>query len=131
MSFANSYITCLQIPQGNVYPGFLLATTSILNSLSPSETALNIAVLSAQLVAPKDEFSILHPVNIFPFLVKSAAPTGNSEYGTYALFIASFASWINFFLNSILVFKISFLLFMKGFLYSFIPSILLYIQGRP
>ena len=57
-----------------------------LKSFFPSLIALNIAVLSAQLVNENDEFSILHPKNISLSFVKSAAPTLNFEYGLYEFF---------------------------------------------
>ena len=56
-----------------------------------SLTALNIAVLSAQLVAPKEEFSILQPINTCPSVLKSAAPTAKCEYGEYEFSSASLA----------------------------------------
>ena len=49
------------------------------------------AVLSAQLVAPKDEFSILQPINTCPSVLKSAAPTAKCEYGEYEFSSASLA----------------------------------------
>ena len=80
----NSLITCLQIPQGNALsvsnpfgssPSFPPQTAIAVNFFSPSETALNIAVLSPQLQAPYDEFSMLNPPYIFPVEDKIAAPT--------------------------------------------------------
>ncbi len=53
-------------------------------SFTPSEMALKIAVLSAQLVKPKLAFSMFTPVNISPVLATRTALTGNFEYGTYA-----------------------------------------------
>ena len=45
------------------------------NSRAPSLTALNSAVRSAQLVSPKEEFSMLQPVKTRPSAQSSAAPT--------------------------------------------------------
>ena len=84
LGFTNSLITCLQIPQGKALsvsnpfgstPSFPPQTAIALNFLSPSETALNIAVLSPQLHAPYEEFSILNPPYILPDSDKIAAPT--------------------------------------------------------
>ena len=47
----------------------------------PCATAVNMAVRSAQLVAPKLAFSTLHPVVSVPSVSKTAAPTWNLEYG--------------------------------------------------
>ena len=59
-----------------------METTAIFsNSLLPSETALKKAVLSAQFVGEKAEFSMLHPVYTFPEVVNNAAPTQKPEYG--------------------------------------------------
>jgi hypothetical protein len=66
----------------NVSQSLEEATAIFSNSLSPSDIALNIAVLSAQLVAPYDAISTLHPVYTLPLLVNRAAPTLNLEYGT-------------------------------------------------
>jgi hypothetical protein len=41
-------------------------TAIAVNLVSPQLTALTIAVLSAQIAAPYDEFSTLHPVYTFP-----------------------------------------------------------------
>ncbi|NOW18556.1 hypothetical protein DFH90_002029 [Clostridium saccharobutylicum] len=55
---------------------FKLPTMAIdLIVVSPSDIPLNIAVLSAQFVAPKDAFSTLHPPYIFPLSKSTAAPT--------------------------------------------------------
>ena len=56
-------------------------TATAFISLFPSCTPLKIAVLSAQLVAPKDAFSTLDPVYIFPSSNNIAAPTLKLEYG--------------------------------------------------
>jgi hypothetical protein len=45
------------------------------NEFSPSETALTIAVRSAQVANAYEAFSILHPEYIFPVDVNKAAPT--------------------------------------------------------
>lgn len=58
----NSAKTCLQAPHGGVN-ALLSATIQIfLRLISPSETALKIELLSAQLVKPYEAFSTLHPV---------------------------------------------------------------------
>jgi len=58
----NSSNTCLQAPQGGV--NFELSETMAIavNSVIPSEIALNAAVRSAQIVSPKELFSMLQPV---------------------------------------------------------------------
>src|SRR6187401_1289564 len=45
----------------------------------PSESALNIATRSAQIVSPYVAFSMLHPLMTTPSLVSSAAPTLKCE----------------------------------------------------
>ena len=52
------------------------------NLVTPSLTALNSAVRSAQLVGVKAAFSTLQPVKMRPSSARSAAPTIKSEYGT-------------------------------------------------
>ena len=54
--------------------------------------ALKIAHLSAHIVIPKEEFSILQPVYIFPLLARTQAPTANLENGEYDFSDAFFAS---------------------------------------
>jgi len=78
-STANSLKTCLQIPQGYVFSDLLPTIAIALIALCPSETALKIAVLSAQFVAPNEAFSILQPVYTLFSSVKTAAPTLNLE----------------------------------------------------
>jgi len=56
-----------------------LITAIASNLVEPSEIALKIATLSAHTVRPKDAFSILQPVNIFPSVQRTAAPTLNLE----------------------------------------------------
>ena len=77
-------MTCLHMPQGKALsvstplgssPLFPPQIAIAVKFFSPSETALNIAVLSAQFQAPYEEFSILTPPYIFPEEDKSAAPT--------------------------------------------------------
>lgn len=98
LSSANSTITCLHIPHGYVYE-FKSPTKAIaFKTLAPSETPLNIAVLSAQFVAPNDAFSTLHPVYILPSSNKAAAPTLKFEYGQYANSLASKAFYKFFFI---------------------------------
>lgn len=65
--------------QGFSVPYIAIASKSVI----PSETALNIAVRSAQTVSEYDEFSMLQPVNIFPSDERSAEPTLKEEYGEY------------------------------------------------
>jgi hypothetical protein len=47
-------------------------------------TAEKIAVRSAQLVIPYEEFSTLQPTKTSPFVVRMAAPTRKLENGAYA-----------------------------------------------
>lgn len=49
------------------------------NLLKPSDTALNKATLSPQIVNPKDTFSTLHPLKTLPSFVLIAAPILNFE----------------------------------------------------
>ena len=70
-------------PQGEVICLFTsprrLPTTAIsVNSVTPSATALNRAVRSAQLVGVKAAFSTLQPVKMRPSLARRAAPTMKS-----------------------------------------------------
>ena len=66
---------------GGELPQHLAATTMRTKSRCPSLTALATAVRSAQMVGPKEAFSMLQPVNTEPSLHSSAAPTGKWEYG--------------------------------------------------
>jgi hypothetical protein len=50
-----------------------------LNFRFPEETAEKIAERSAQIVRPKEEFSMFVPRNISPSSVSSAAPTAKLE----------------------------------------------------
>ena len=86
----NSAINCRQAPQG-VASG-VAATAINVNSDSPSETALQIAVRSAQIASPYDAFSTLQPVLIFSDFVNTAAPTAKFEYGEYEFFRAASAA---------------------------------------
>ena len=83
-SSQNSLITCRQAPQGQhgwlKLPSAPPTMAIALNFLQPSDTALNIAVLSAQIVSENELFSTLQPVNILPSSVRSAAPTEKPEY---------------------------------------------------
>lgn len=56
-------------------------TASALKALTPSETALNMAVRSAQFVGLYAAFSMLHPKYTVPLADKRAAPTVKLEYG--------------------------------------------------
>src|ERR1700722_16066375 len=84
-------MTCRQAPhgeQGTPWP--LTTATARISSSGPSAaTAENIAVRSAQLVIPYEEFSTLHPTKTLPFEVRIAAPTLKFENGTYAFFITA------------------------------------------
>lgn len=55
------------------------AITMRTKSRCPSLTALATAVRSAQMVGPKEAFSMLQPVNTVPSLHSRAAPTGKWE----------------------------------------------------
>src|SRR5690625_1474397 len=59
-------------------------TAKARKSLSPKASACPTAPLSAQIVAPMDAFSKLHPCTMRPEPVSNAAPTLKFEYGTYA-----------------------------------------------
>ena len=61
------------------FPLKLPTIAMLLKLFSPSLKALNMAVLSAQIVAPNEEDSILHPVKILLVLVIRAAPTENFD----------------------------------------------------
>jgi len=78
-SLPNSEITWRHMPQGNVYCSLSLVTAMAAISVLPSETAFTTAVRSAQMVAPKEEFSTLQPVYILPSAVSTAAPTRKPE----------------------------------------------------
>jgi hypothetical protein len=77
----NSNYTCLQAPHGDVNLGLSEAIAIAANFFTPSEIALKAAVRSAQIVNPKELFSILQPVKTVPSFVSSATPTRNLEYG--------------------------------------------------
>ena len=62
---------------------FDLLTAEQVEFLFSFLTALKKAVLSAQLVSEKEEFSILHPVKTLPSVQSRAAPTLNPEKGEY------------------------------------------------
>ena len=76
---ANSASTCRQIPQGAAGADPSVAITSEVKLRSPCATADSTAARSAQIVAPKDAFSTLQPVNVLPPAVASAAPTRKCE----------------------------------------------------
>jgi len=76
---ANSASTCRQIPQGAAGMDPSVAITSDVKRRSPSPIADSTAARSAQIVAPKDAFSTLQPVNVRPPTVASAAPTRKCE----------------------------------------------------
>jgi hypothetical protein len=90
----NSQISCRQAPHGGVNVSVSVTTAIALNFRSPSLIALKIATRSAHTVNPYVAFSTLHPPNIFPPTVRSAAPTWNPEY-----FACAF--WRDFFATSI------------------------------
>jgi hypothetical protein len=48
-------------------------------TLPAAEIAAQIALRSAQIDSPSEEFSTLHPPAIAPFVVSTAAPTRNRE----------------------------------------------------
>lgn len=73
----NSLMTCLHAPHGETGPSVSATTTNCLKSRFPSDTALKIAVRSAQFVKPNDAFSILQPSTTSSSFVTRAAPTGN------------------------------------------------------
>jgi hypothetical protein len=59
-----------------------MATADILRD--PVAMAEKIATRSAHIVKPYDAFSTLTPVKTFPRSSRTAAATGNREYGAYA-----------------------------------------------
>jgi len=52
-----------------------VTTTIAIGSRSPAATICAIALRSAQRQSPYEAFSTLHPANVFPDRVTSAAPT--------------------------------------------------------
>jgi hypothetical protein len=100
VSRPNSIITCRQMPHGWI--GRTVSATRASEEIvfSPANTALAIAILSAQIVAEYDEFSTLQPTKTRPELDNAAAPTLNFEYGAYALSRARVAASISFLTSS-------------------------------
>ena len=76
---ANSRSTWRHTPQGTQSSRLRPAITMRTKSRCPSLTALATAVRSAQMVGPKEAFSMLQPVNTVPSLHSRAAPTGKWE----------------------------------------------------
>jgi hypothetical protein len=76
----NSAIICRHIPhggQGRLAP-VTIATATIFAEPA-AEIPAQIALRSAQVDSPNEEFSTLQPAAIEPFAVSTAAPTRNPE----------------------------------------------------
>ena len=76
----NSYSAWRQTPQGAVTSSFTSpirapTTAMSVNRVTPSLTALNRAVRSAQLVGVRAVFYVLQPVKTRPSALRRAAPT--------------------------------------------------------
>ena len=67
------------MPHGAAGAAPSVAITSDVNDLSPFATADSTAARSAQIDAPYEAFSTLHPTNVIPVEVASAAPTRKRE----------------------------------------------------
>ena len=82
---ANSAMRCRQPPQHVVScsPLAIVSTSTIV--CSPAATIAAIAPVSAHVPSGYDTFSTLHPAYTAPEAVRTAAPTGKSEYGACAL----------------------------------------------
>src|SRR4029077_4428999 len=91
----NSQMIWRQAPQGGVRVSVSATTAMASNPRSPSETALKMAVRSAQQVRPRVAFSTLQPVKTRPDLARRAAPTRKFEYGAWAFSRARLAAAIN------------------------------------
>src|SRR6185437_225406 len=76
---ANSASTCRHTPHGATDAEESLAITSEAKRRSPCATAASTAARSAQIDAPNEAFSTLHPVYTLPSAVASAAPTRKRE----------------------------------------------------
>ena len=81
MSSANSDNTWRHIPHGDPGSGPAVTTTHKTGSRSSAAIIFTTAKRSAQIVAPYEAFSTLHPVNTLPVRVRMAAPTRYLEYG--------------------------------------------------
>ncbi len=75
----NSEITWRHAPHGGMGSLWSDTTYTLVISLQLSETALNIATLSAHMESPYEEFSTLTPVKILPSLHITAEATLNLE----------------------------------------------------
>ena len=75
----NSFITCLQAPQGLIGSGVFPVMISNFIFFIFSVTAVVITLRSAQIVSPKEAFSTLTPLCLFPLLSINSAATGNLE----------------------------------------------------
>ena len=90
----NSFITCLHAPHGLIGSGvFPVITSNFIFFMFPV-IAVVIALRSAQRVSPKEAFSTLTPLCLFPLSSINNAATGNLEYGTYAFSSKRFTSSI-------------------------------------
>src|SRR3954469_22984585 len=98
---ANSQRIWRQAPHGGVGSSVSATTETRRNFVCPSESALNIATRSAQMVRPYVAFSMLQPVMIIPSAVSSAAPTLNPENRACAFRRAFRAAAINAFVASL------------------------------
>src|SRR5690606_28602143 len=81
ISELNSQRTCLQMPQGTHGPSESQTTAIAANSVSPSDTALPTAHLSAHVPAGNDADSTLQPVYTLPDFPQCAARSWRREYG--------------------------------------------------
>lgn len=88
MSLPNSNMNCRQAPHGNTNLFPFAAMAIAVNFLSPSETALENATRSAQILREYEAFSTFVPVYILLVFVNKAAPTAKREYGEYEFFFA-------------------------------------------
>ena len=79
ISSPNSISVCLHIPQGESGSGVSPTIAMASNSLSPKDSALEIAALSAQISAPEEAFSMFPVEYILPLFPRSAAPTLKCE----------------------------------------------------
>src|SRR5665811_201394 len=80
----NSARSWRQIPHGLDGSRVGVTTTQARIAVSPAATAPTTALRSAQIVAPYEADSTLHPGNDAPLPLRTAAPTLNLEYGALA-----------------------------------------------
>ena len=75
ISFPNSYMNCRQAPHGYIKSFLLEEMAMAVNFFSPSETALENATRSAQILRDYEALSTFVPVYILLPEVIKAAPT--------------------------------------------------------